>query len=378
MTRHISREAYDYIATQEQLSRLDHLVGPYDTIALDTEADSLHNYEGKTCLMQLTFGDHNFIVDTLAALDLSDFFKIIESKDLILHGSDYDLRMLFITFGFRPQGRVFDTLLAAQLLGHERLGLAALAEHYCGVTMSKTGQKTDWSQRPLTEHQLRYACDDTRYLIAIAHDLKKELEAQGRLAWHAEMCERVVRSTGIIKIEDKENKWRIKGSSKLDRLHLAYLKALWQWREEEARKANRPPFKIMNNEPLINFVVHLSTTKEDIQYPHYINGERLRTLKETIQTVKRMSEKDYPPKKEKKPFKDFSRTRDNVRVDAVRDACKAIATNLKIAPSLIASRAMIEKVVTSNATSHDDLMAIEGMMSWQATLLVEALGKVHR
>jgi ribonuclease D len=375
---HITGEEYEYVDSAEALSSMTELARAADEIAVDTEADSLHNYEGKTCLMQFTFGQYNFIIDTLASLDLTEFFSVIESKNLILHGSDYDLRMLFITFGFRPKGKVFDTLLAAQLLGHEKLGLAALAERYCSVIMCKAGQKTDWSQRPLTEDQLRYACDDTRYLMTIAHALKSELEACGRLAWQTEACERVVRSTGLIKEEDKENKWRIKGSSKLDRLHLAYLKALWHWRENEARKADRPPFKIMNNEPLVSLVVHISSSKDTIEFPHYIKGERLAALKESIENVKRMGEHDYPPKKEKKPFKEFFSLRNNDRIDVVRDACKTLAEKLKISPSLIASRAMIEKIVANDAKTHKDLMAIDGMMSWQAVLLVEALAEKIR
>jgi ribonuclease D len=157
---------------------------------------------------------------------------------------------------------------------------------------------------------------------------------------------------------------------------LAYLKALWHWRENEARKADRPPFKIMNNEPLLTLVVHISSSKNTIEFPHYIKGERLCALKECIESVKRMSEHEYPPKKERKPFKEIISMRNNANVDALRDTCKAIAEKLKISSSIIASRAMIEKIVANDAKTHQDLMAIDGMMSWQAGLLVEALAKI--
>src|SRR5690606_29025346 len=141
-----------------------------------------------------TFHGENWIVDPLAHLDLSRFLSVLSEKPLLLHGGDYDLRMLRTSLDFQPRGEVFDTMLAAQVLGCDQVGLAALADRYLGVTLSKHSQKSNWAQRPLQPKQLAYAVDDTRHLEALADRLTAEMEALGRVHWHRSMCRRMVHS----------------------------------------------------------------------------------------------------------------------------------------------------------------------------------------
>src|SRR5262245_42794330 len=117
---------FEYVCKDVSLNALVRRLGSTERVALDTEADSLHNYFEKVCLIQLSLGDQHYLVDPLAGLELGEFLQVLASKRLILHGGDYDLRMLRASHGFRSLAEVFDTMIAAQLLGFEQIGLAAL------------------------------------------------------------------------------------------------------------------------------------------------------------------------------------------------------------------------------------------------------------
>ena len=219
----LESEVYVYVRERAAMDKLMQRIGAAERIALDTEADSLHNYFEKVCLVQLSLGGEHYLVDPLCNLDLSGFSETLAEKPLILHGGDYDLRMMRAAMGFRPRRDVFDTMIAAQLLGIEQIGLAALIERYFAITIVKEGQKSDWSRRPLSEKQLRYAVNDTRYLAQLADRMRGELRDRGRVDWHSESCLAMVESTGRDNARDPEEAWRIKGSGRLTRRQLAYL-----------------------------------------------------------------------------------------------------------------------------------------------------------
>ena len=149
-------ESADYLYVRESvdLERLIRRIGGGKRVALDIEADSLHSYTEKVCLIQLSVGGADFVVDPLSDLDYDGLIQALAGKPLIAHGGDYDLRMLRAWHGFRPSDEVFDTMIAAQLLGIEQIGLAALVEKFLDVAMTKDSQKSDWSRRPLSEKML--------------------------------------------------------------------------------------------------------------------------------------------------------------------------------------------------------------------------------
>ena len=156
-------------------------------LALDTEADSLHHYPEKVCLVQLTFGGADHLVDPLAGVDLAPLGRILADRAVtkILHGSDYDLRVLHRDFGLELVG-LFDTMIAARLTGERSFGLAALLETHFGIKLEKKFQRADWSLRPLTAEMESYAALDTRHLEALAGRLGEQLEQLGRTAWAEE------------------------------------------------------------------------------------------------------------------------------------------------------------------------------------------------
>ncbi|MGH7930578.1 MAG: ribonuclease D, partial [Candidatus Binatia bacterium] len=247
-------EGYVYVRERAAMETLIQRIRTAERVAVDTEADSLHNYFEKVCLIQLSLGGEHYLLDPLAGLDLTGFLEALAEKPLILHGGDYDLRMLRASTGFRPRREVFDTMIAAQLLGIEQIGLAALIERFFDITIGKEGQKSDWSRRPLSEKQQRYAVNDTRYLEHLAERLRDELSERGRVDWHLKSCRAMVESTGRDNSRDPEEAWRIKGTGRLTRRQLAYLRELWRWRDEHARRANLPPFKVFGNQQILDLL----------------------------------------------------------------------------------------------------------------------------
>ena len=254
-------DGYVYVRERAAMERLIQRIDTAERVALDTEADSLHNYFEKVCLVQLSFGGEHYLIDPLAGLDLNGLSEALADKPLILHGGDYDLRMLRASIGFRPRREVFDTMIAAQLLGLEQIGLAALTERFFAITIGKVGQKSDWSRRPLSENQLRYAVNDTRFLERLADRMHGELSARGRVDWHRESCGAMVESSGRDHARDPENAWRIKGAGRLTRRQLAYLRELWRWRDQHARSANLPAFRVLGNQEILGLVDGRSLTR---------------------------------------------------------------------------------------------------------------------
>ncbi|MEP6699538.1 MAG: ribonuclease D, partial [Verrucomicrobiota bacterium] len=238
------------ITTDAQLAELLPLLAPVDRIAVDTEADSLHCYYEKLCLLQMSFGGHDYLIDPLASLDLAPLAAALTNKEIVLQGADFDLRLLRRAANFVAT-RIFDTVIAARLLGIREFSLAALVERFFGVVLTKGSQKANWAQRPLPSRMAEYAMNDTRYLLPLAEKLEHELRERGRLEWFQQSCQRALEQTAVQRVRDEDTAWRISGAGTLDGRTSAVLRALWQWREKEAQAVDRPPFHIVQNHLLL-------------------------------------------------------------------------------------------------------------------------------
>ena len=377
MGHKISSE-FTYINTAEGLSRLTEVLHGVVRIGLDTEADSLHHYFEKVCLIQLSFSGASYIVDPLAGFSLSEFLAVLSKKELIFQGADYDLRMLKKSFDFRPEALVFDTMLAAQVLGYEKIGLAALAERFCGVVLPKSGQKADWAKRPLSEKLLHYAADDTRYLERIAGELTLNLRELGREEWHRQCCERAVEISGRPDKSDSKEEWRIKGTSKLPPEALIFVRELWKWRDAEARRRDRPPFMILRNEDMIELAGWLAGNpvapiERGPSCLKRIAGENLTRLEEAILCAKNCPAGDIQVPR-RITMRESAVSLE--KVEALRSACKEIADALRIEPCFLASRAAVMDIVRHRPASIEDVVKVSGMMRWQAELIMPAIKTV--
>jgi ribonuclease D len=349
------------IDTTEKLEAFLPVVREAAWIAVDTEADSLHAYPEKVCLIQISTVAGDRLVDPLVGLNLYPLLDALNAHQLIMHGADYDLRLLRKHHEFVPSA-IFDTMLAARLLGQRQFGLQALVQHYLGVKLEKGSQKANWARRPLTEKMERYARDDTHYLRPLADKLKLELQEKGRLAWHEESCARLIDDSTRLEPADLDSVWRIKGSHALGRPALAVLRELWQWREAEAIAANRPPFFVMAHEKLVAIAAAAAVRKPvEPLLPHHFSPRRRQALTHAVKTGLHLSADKHPQilrntsrrptEAERRRYAEIERRRD------------AQAHKLGIDPTLIAARAAI-----SDLARDWDKHALE-LMKWQRELL---------
>jgi ribonuclease D len=372
-------DGYVYVRERAAMERLIQRIGAAERVAVDTEADSLHNYFEKVCLVQLSLGREHYLVDPLCGLDLNGLLETLADKPLILHGGDYDLRMLRASLDFRPRREIFDTMIAAQLLGIEAIGLAALVESFFAITIGKEGQKSDWSRRPLSGQQLLYAVNDTLFLERLSDRLTEELSQRGRLEWHRESCRAMVESTGRDRARDPEEAWRIKGSGRMSRRQLAYLRELWRWRDEEARRANRPAFKIFGNQQIFDVIEWAEShpgvaLEQGPKLPRNIRGALLTTMEQAIARAAGMSAAEWPERKRGERVEPLSND-DLEKLTALRGACAAIAKELEIAASTLAPKAAIESIVRSQPRTLDEIVERSGLLRWQAELVQSAVEK---
>ncbi len=330
-------------------------------LALDTEADSLHAYPEKVCLIQISTVTGDRLIDPLAKINLNPLLDALNAHELIMHGADYDLRLLRKHHEFVPSA-IFDTMLAARLLGERQFGLSSLVEKFLGVKLDKGPQKADWARRPLTERMEKYACNDTHYLKPIADKLKSALEAKGRLAWHQESCGRLIDESARLQPANLDSVWRVKGSHALSRHALAILRELWHWREEEAIAANRPPFFILNHEKLVD-VASAAAAHRPIEpiLPLRMSPRRRDTLADAIKTALQLSADRYPEilrRKSHHPTEMEMR-----RYCELEKRRNTRAHELGIDPTLIASRATLSEL------AHDWNQHAPELMNWQRELL---------
>ncbi len=349
------------ISTNEALKGLVGRINPSPWVCLDTEADSLHAYPEKICLIQVTTPEGDELVDPLAALDLKPFLKALSGHELIMHGSDYDLRLFRKHYDFVPS-LIFDTMLASRLLGIAQFGLTNLAQQFLGVTLDKGPQKADWAQRPLTERMEVYARNDTHYLKPLADKLRADLQAKGRHEWQRQSCARLIQDCAEVKPVDTNQIWRIKGGSKLSLFGLAILRELWHWRESEAIASNRPPYFILRHESLVDIADAVSFGhKFDALIPPKYSERRRAGLLAAIERGVKLPASEHP-----EPVRHISRRlteTEKKKIDSIQKRRDAKAAELGIDPTLIASRATMV-----NLAEDWDKWECE-LMEWQRELL---------
>ncbi len=362
-----------YLEHQDDIDALATELDRVPRVALDTEADSLHHYREKVCLIQLSFGGRHVVVDPLGGADLSRLLNTLSTRLLVLHGADYDLRLLKRCYGFVAH-EIFDTMLAAQLLGYDQLGLSSVVERTCGVVLSKHGQKADWSRRPLPQTLIEYATNDTRHLLCVADQLGQELERKGRLEWHREACRRLVSAAARCTNGNQRNgDWKIKGWHTLPpgRAH-AILFELWTWREHEAQVADLPPFKIMRNEILIELArwTHDHGLIEPFpNLPRNIRGPRLERLQHALAKGYHAPSSLWP--RLPAPTKGTKRVLPRNRISALRAVRDQRAQQLGIEAAVLCPNALLYALAEKPPASREELIERGELSQWQ----IEALGE---
>lgn len=333
-------------------------------VALDTEADSLHSYPEKLCLMQFSVPGRDALVDPLAKVNLAPLWPVLQPHEIILHGGDYDLRLLRQCAGFVPR-KVFDTMLAARLLGYESFGLGSLVQQHLGLILEKASQKADWSRRPLTPRMEAYARNDSRYLRPLEQILRAELVRHGRLSWHEEICARLVSECSREVVADPDEVWRVKGSFHLSRPALAVLREIWHWREREARAWGRPPFFLLSHDTLLQLAIAaVNGQPTDHFLPRRFYYRHRDALAEAMQRGLAIPPEQHPHHKRRENKRLTHHQRQ--LVDQLQQRRDRLAAELKLDPSLIASKATLFSLIVDGEPARFELM------TWQRKLLFDS------
>jgi ribonuclease D len=328
-------------------------------IALDTEADSLHAYPEKLCLIQISIAGSDRLVDPLSRIPLEPFFEVLHQHELILHGADYDLRLMRRDCGFVPT-KIFDTMLAARLLGCREFGLGSLVSKFLGVTLEKGPQKANWARRPLTPRMEDYAQNDTRHLKPLADILSAQLKERGQLAWHQQSCAQLVEECSILRSADPDQVWRLKGSHHLSPNGLGVLRALWHWREQEAIHANRPPYFILSPEVMVKIsALAAGGLAYDPAIPSFLTARRRKGVVQAVTEGLAAEEKPAPLRRKGHRLGESQKRR---LIDLERRRNKR-AEELGIDPTIVASRAMLV-ALAADWNGH-----VKELLPWQRDLM---------
>ena len=383
--------SHDVIASEQQLADLIRQIQAADRVALDTEADSLHSYREKLCLLQISTPSAvilsnvegsrgtasnvalpgsspslgmtvqsvcDFIVDPLSDLDLEPLRQALEPREIVLHAADYDLRMLRRGLNFTAS-RIFDTLIAVRLLGIREFSLGALVKRFFGVELHKHSQKADWALRPLPPRMLKYAVDDVHYLLPLAAKLEEELERVHRRGWFQQSCGRAIELAATERERIQDELWRIAGAGALDPRTGAVLRALWQWRETEAELADRPPFHILQNHGLLKAAESFISGHVP-DYKHF-SARRRQTFREAAKIALQSPQSEWPVMRRRsgsRPTEEMRR-----RADQLRERRDKAAAQLGLEPSFIASRGALEAIAADSAR------ATALLVPWQRELI---------
>jgi len=353
------------ITTDARLHQLLKKIETTDRVAIDTEADSLHSYREKLCLVQVSVsfigaagGEDDFIVDPLSDADLEPLRHALESREIVLHAADYDLRMLRRGLNFTAS-KIFDTVIAARLLGIREFSLGALVKRFFNVELHKHSQKANWALRPLPAQMLKYAMDDVHYLLPLAAKLEEELLLVHRRDWFRQSCERAIELAAAHRERVQDELWRIGGAGALDPRTGAVLRALWQWREVEAERVDRPPFHILQNRELLN-AAESFTSGSVPDYKHF-SARRRQTFREAARIALQSPQSEWPVMRRRlgcRPTAEMRR-----RADQLLEQRDRAAAQLGLERSFIGSRGAIEAIAA------DPTRATALLVPWQRRLI---------
>ncbi len=363
-------------------SRLVEVIGHISNeprVAVDSESNGFFRYHERVCLVQLSSGDTAFLVDPFAIEDLRPLGELLGdlSVEKVFHAGDNDIRSFDRDWGFRVNN-VFDTSIAASLVGSQQLSLQAVVEEYVGVKLEKRRnlQRSDWTKRPLSPESMTYAASDVLHLPKAREELLARLTELSRLSWAKEEFEHLesVRYTP----PDRELAFfSIKGSRNLDGRGLAVLLALWQFREKEAKRLDRPVFKVMGDSVLVelasNPTAELSTIKGLGRFGRPPDD---RVLRRAINTGVKSGPVTRPIRTlHRAPLSVADRERARDRLKTLKKWRGQLGQDLGLDPSLLWPAASLERL-SQHPDSLQTELASTDVRNWQKGEFGSALKKV--
>jgi ribonuclease D len=358
-----------WVRTPEGLAELALSIEGCSAIGLDTESDSLYHHFDKVCLVQIaTDRGQAFLVDTRVLRDLAPLAPALADPALVkvLHGADYDVATLKRDFGF-GFASIFDTMIAARLLGRTEIGLAAVARDELGVTLTKGNQKDDWSRRPLSPQQEAYALADVRHLVELRARLEEKLAVCERLGWLREECAAVADLAPMARRREADVWLGIKGAKRLAPRALAALRELHAWRERRAEETDTPAFRILGNEALLKLAALRPKRQGDLRA---VGGvlPRLERHAEAILAAVRRAEELPEAGLPVVPRAARPVVPDDVlrRVERLKGWRARKAAELHLDVSVVLPQRLIDRLAEASPRDQAGLSSIEGLRRWRA------------
>lgn len=360
-----------FLDTADAVDRFLAGIEPVRAIALDTEGASFHRFVDRIYLLQVTTENGEAVIDPLPIGTPAKLGALLEDRnvEVILHDADYDLRLLHQDYGWRVT-HLFDTRVAAQLLGIRAFGLAALLQQYFGLKIDKKHQRADWSMRPLTPDMLDYAAQDTSHLLPLRSLLREQLEAKGRWHWAEEEFQ-LAEGTHWDPDTTGSAFLRMKGARDLTRRELARLRELVKWRDVIAAEIDRATFRVAGNEVLLELSRFAPTSREKLfsvkGFPRGMSENRAQEALDAIARGNEVADNDLPRfPKSKRWDKDPAFDERVARLKTIRDV---VATELDMDPGVVCSRDRMEAVARRNPTDLNELTEVTELRRWQAEVL---------
>jgi len=370
----------EILTTTAQVADLAQQLAAQPAVAFDLEADSMHNYREKVCLLQVSIPDLTVLIDPLQVGDLESLRPVLANPQIrkIFHAGDYDLRCLSRDFGLEVRG-LFDTMICAQLLGEEKIGLNDMLTKYFAVSLDKRFQRADWSQRPLPAEMINYAAEDTRHLHRLAALCEERLRQLGRLSWAEEefaLLEQVrfAEPSGPLCL-------RLKGAGTLDRRQLGVLEQLLLWRETEAERRDRPTYKVMGGHELLAIARVSPASRSALAAVEGLSPRLVErftpALLAAVQRGLELPEQELPsfprlPRRVKDPAAD-------ARLNQLKAWRKQQAAALRLDPGVLMNNALLEVLAQQRPQQEAELADIAGLKNWQRREFgAELLGLLNR
>jgi ribonuclease D len=332
-------------------------------IAVDTESNSLYVYKEQVCLIQFSVPDTDYLVDPLALPDLDSLASIFANPKIekIFHGAEYDVMCLKRDFGFSFTN-LFDTRIASRTLGWKRNGLGYILETTFGVQLNKRYQRANWGSRPLSPDLLDYARLDTHYLIPLRDRLAEELYDAGRWQEAREACEFLAYASPHENGFDPEGYWHINHSHDLTPRQMAVLRAVYLFRDKQARHLDRPPFKVMGDKTLLAIA---QSTPKDLETLSTLAGmtpgQVKRYGKGLLAAVKHGLQAPHPRKPRNKPMKADVQ----IRYEALHTWRKGVARLRKVESDIVLPREIMREIARTAPRDINTLQQIMSPLPWR-------------
>ena len=364
-----------YIDSSEAADKFLASIAGARALALDTEGASFHKYVDRIYLLQLSTERRHAIIDPLKVPSPDRLGALLESRDVevVFHDADYDLRLLHQDYGWRVTN-IFDTRVAAQLLGIKAFGLAALLESFFGVRLDKKHQRADWSMRPLPGDMLEYAAQDTMHLLPLRQRLEDALDKKRRLHWAREEFE-LLEGTQWDDVEEGTGFLRIKGARDLTRRELAILRELVAWRDGVARELDRSTFRVAGNDVLLTLAREAPSTAAAVStvkgLSRLVITKHAKAIIDAVARGQAVPEADLPrfprgPRWSRDPdYED--------RVMALKSVRDKRAAELELDPGVLCPRERLEAIARRKPESIEELTEVPEIRRWQVEVLGDQL-----